>query len=261
MDRRNFLCNAGLGVLSVAAFQPLTQLAQAASGNSSIKAICFDGFPIFDPRPIFVLVNSVFPDHENFGKTWFNKIFAYTWLRTSGDRYVDFYSVIEQALDYAADQHGVSMTPDQRLRLMDIWLKLQLWPDVLPALDEFERQGIELAFLSNFTEEMLRTNARAGGIEDRFQYLTTDRVKAFKPDPKAYQMGVGHFGLPKQNIAFCAFAGWDAAGASWFGYPTVWVNRLGQKSENLGQEAVLTGERIDTLMHFTKRRNTVPRNR
>ncbi|WP_422384693.1 haloacid dehalogenase type II [Roseibium album] len=259
MNRRNFLCTAGMGTLAMATFQPLTQLAQAASKDMAIKAIGFDGFPIFDPRPIFTLVRSVFPEHGGFGKTWFDKIFAYTWLRTGGDQYVDFYTVIGQALDYAVDHHGVSVTHEQKRQLMDVWLNLKPWPDVPAALDQFERQGIKLAFLSNLTEEMLRSNARNGGIEDRFQYFSTDRVRAFKPAPKAYQMGVEHFGLPKRNIAFCAFGGWDAVGASWFGYPTVWVNRFGHKPENLDQKLIITGEGINVLTRFAEQRNGVPK--
>ena len=73
------------------------------------------------------------------------------------------------------------------------------------------------------------------GLEGLFEdHLTTDRVKAFKPDPRAYQMGVDAFGLKKEEIAFAAFAGWDVAGAKWFGYPTFWVNRADAPLEELG---------------------------
>ena len=37
---------------------------------------------------------------------------------------------------------------------------------------------------------------------------------------------VDAFGLPREEILFVAFAGWDVAGARWFGgsaYPTFWV--------------------------------------
>jgi len=236
----------------LATASPFTQLAWAVTERSDIKAIVFDAFPVFDPRPIFGLVKLFFPEHKGFGKVWFSKIFSYTWLRTNGSKYLNFHSLIGQALDYTAEQHKVGMTVQQRKELMDVWFELKPWPDIPVALDVFEKQGIKLAFLSNFTEEMLRANARNGGIEDRFQYLSTDRVKVFKPDPSAYQMGVEHFGLPKENIAFCAFAAWDAAGASWFGYPTVWVNRLGQQRENLDQGMIETGRGIDTLVHFVQ---------
>jgi 2-haloacid dehalogenase len=33
-------------------------------------------------------------------------------------------------------------------------------------------------------------------------------------------MEIDAFTLKREEILFAAFAGWDAAGAKWFGYPT-----------------------------------------
>lgn len=250
MKRRDVLKATSAGALLLASPSPFTKLAKAATEKPDVKAIAFDAFPVFDPRAIFGLVNATFPAHPDFGKVWFNKIFAYTWLRTSGEKYQDFHAVIAQALDYTAQAHGVDMTTAERNALLDVWFALKPWPDVAPALKQFENKGIKLSFLSNFTEEMLRANARNGGIEDTFEYLSTDLANAFKPDPQAYALAVEHFSLPKDNIAFCAFAAWDAAGASWFGYPTVWVNRLGQMAEVLDQGLVAEGSDIGVLRKF-----------
>jgi 2-haloacid dehalogenase len=94
--------------------------------------------------------------------------------------------------------------------------------------------GIRMAFLSNLTETMLDAAVKNSGLEGYFEpHLSTDRVKAFKPDPRAYQMGLDAFKLAKEEIVFAAFAGWDAAGAKWFGYPTFWVNRMSAPVEEL----------------------------
>ncbi len=39
-------------------------------------------------------------------------------------------------------------------------------------------------------------------------------------------MALEAFRLPKAEIGFVAFGGWDAIGATWFGYRTAWINRL-----------------------------------
>ena len=39
--------------------------------------------------------------------------------------------------------------------------------------------------------------------------LSTDLVRAYKPDPRAYQMAIDAFRLQGDEIAFAAFAGWD----------------------------------------------------
>lgn len=63
--------------------------------------------------------------------------------------------------------------------------------------------------------------------------ISTDRVKTYKPDPRAYALGPALLGLPRERVAFAAFGGWDAAGAKWFGLPTFWVNRFGVTEEQL----------------------------
>lgn len=258
MDRRKFLSiTAGITTLGVSMKTPIITTSMASTSQSNIKAIAFDGFPIFDPRPILGLVKTLYPSQgKAFAKAWFNKIFAYTWLRTNGGRYKDFYSIIGDSLDYTATNLKMDLNADKKDQLMGIWLQLKLWPDVKIALKSLTDQGIRLAFLSNLTEEMLRTNCKNSNIEDAFEfYLSTDKVKAFKPDPKAYQMGIDAFKLPKKNIAFTAFGAWDAAGASWFGYPTVWVNRLNFTAENLDAGPITTGRNFSTLTDFVKQTN------
>jgi 2-haloacid dehalogenase len=60
------------------------------------------------------------------------------------------------------------------------------------------------------------------GLEGAYEYvLSTNEIRTYKPDPRAYQMGVAAFGLKLEEIAFAAFGGWDVAGAKWFGYTTL----------------------------------------
>lgn len=59
-------------------------------------------------------------------------------------------------------------------------------------------------------------NELAGFITEA---ISTDAARTYKPDPRAYELGVERLGLPREQILFVAFTGWDAAGAKWFGYP------------------------------------------
>jgi 2-haloacid dehalogenase len=111
--------------------------------------------------------------------------------------------------------------------------------------------GIRMAFLANLTETMLDAVVKNSGLEGFFEpHLSTDRVEAFKPDPRAYQMGPDAFKLPKEQIVFAAFAGWDAAGAKWFGYPTFWVNRSNAPVEQLGVVPDGVGSGMADLVKF-----------
>ena len=223
-----------------------------AQTKHKIKAIAFDGFVIFDPRPIFGLTEELFLEQgKALAQLWFTKIFGYTWLRTAGEHYKSFYAVVEDALIFSAESLKLDLPLKKQKQLMSIWLNLEVWPDVKPALKQFKKNNIRLCFLSNLTEEMLRANAKNSGIESAFEfYLSTDRVQAYKPSPLAYRMGVEAFDLPIEDITFAAFGGWDAAGAKWFGYPTVWVNRLGAPIERLDFKLDGMGKNIDQLVNF-----------
>jgi len=108
-----------------------------------------------------------------------------------------------------------------------------------------------MAFLANPTAKMLDAVMINSGLEGFFEpHLTTDNVKAFKPASAAYQMGLDAFKLARQEIAFAAFAGWDVAGAKWFGYPTFWVNRMNAPAEELGVTPDGAGSGMADLMKF-----------
>jgi len=98
---------------------------------------------------------------------------------------------------------------------------------------------------------MLQANADRAGLTPLFDALvSTDANHTYKPDPRAYQLGVDRLKLPKGDIVFAAFGGWDAAGAKSFGYPTVWVNRVNQPREELDPSPDRTVTDLDGLLDF-----------
>jgi 2-haloacid dehalogenase len=251
--RRDFL-NLVTGSV-IAATMAAPAVRAQTTDRRKIRAVAFDGFPIIDPRPVFTEVEAMFPGKGvELSNAWRTRQFEYTWLRTMSGRYADFWHATEQALVFAAKLMKLELPGAQRDRLMQSYLGLKAWPDVAPALKKLADAGIRMAFLSNLTAEMLDAAVRNSGLQGMFEgHLSTDRVKAFKPDPRAYQMGVDAFGMEKEEIAFAAFAGWDAAGAKWFGYPTFWVNRAGAPLEELGVMPDGTGSGLDDLVSFVGR--------
>ena len=224
----------------------------AAGSRGNIRAVAFDGFPILDPRPVFSLVDQLYPDKGvELSNIWRTKQFEYTWLRTMSRRYADFWRVTNDALVFAAKSLKVELTAENRSRLMEAYLKLRCWPDVPAALGALKKAGIGIAFLSNLTDEMLDAGIKNSQLDGVFDHvLSTDRVKVYKPDPRAYQMGVDAFGLMRDQILFAAFAGWDASGAKSFGYRTFWVNRQNQPAEELGIAPDAIGGSLNDLVAF-----------
>jgi 2-haloacid dehalogenase len=221
-----------------------------------IKAIGFDALTIFDAQPVAALAERIFPGHgEAMSALWRTRQFEYAWLRTVGHRYVDFWQVTEEALIFSCKSLKLELSKMDRDRLMQSYLELKAWPDAAAALKGLKASGVRLAFLSNFTSAMLDQSVKNSGLEGIFDdHLSTDRVKAFKPDPRAYGMAMSAFGLGKEEIAFAAFGGWDAMGAKWYGYPTFWVNRAHAATEELGATADGIGNDLNDLAVFVQNR-------
>jgi 2-haloacid dehalogenase len=248
-SRRHFL-GAAAAVVSATALDAGPLTAQVLS--HAIKAVAFDAFAIFDARPVFRLVEEIFPGRgTELSNQWRTRQFEYTWLRNSMRQYTDFWHVTEDALNYAAKQSGVKLNPEQSMRLMSAYLQLKAWPDVAAVVQILQKQGLRLALLTNWTPAMMEACLNGSGLEAMFELqLSTDRVNVFKPDPAAYQMGLDAFHLQKQEIAFVAFGGWDAVGAKAFGYPTYWVNRSSVPAEELGVSADATDQDLSHLPSF-----------
>jgi len=244
MDRRRFL--------QITAASSICLGLNPARAATPIKAIAFDGFVIFDPKSIAVLAEGLFPSKgAELISAWRIKQFEYSWLRNSMRRYADFWTVTSEALACAARLAKLDLSKEKRDQLMNGFLDMKAYPDVQPAIQALSAAGIRLGFLSNLTEGMMEANIKSAGLEGRFeQLLSTDRVQAYKPDPGAYQMGIDAFRLPKQEILFAAFAGWDAAGAKSFGYETFWTNRLNLPVEELGAEPDAIGGSAAELVKF-----------
>lgn len=243
-------------LLAIASSTVASSIASDSRGaGRPIKAVAFDGFAIFNPRPIFALAEQLFPGRgAELSNVWRTKQFEYTWLRTISGHYRDFLGIIDDALAFACRSLDLELTGVTRSTLVASYLKMPAWPDVLPALSMMKESGLRLAFLSNFSPAMFDGNIKGTELEGMFDFqLSTDTVHAYKPDPRAYQMGLDAFALKREEILFAAFAGWDASGAKLFGYPTFWVNRQKPPREQLDAIPDGEGQGMADLVRFLSR--------
>jgi len=225
--------------------------------SSPFKAIAFDAFPIFDPRPVTALAESFFPGRgAAIINAWRVRQFDYQWLRALSGRYADFLQATEESLLFTANQMQLSLSTEQRQQLMAAWSNLVAWPDVHDAINALRMAGTRLVMLSNMTKVVLERGLQNAHIRNAFDaVLSTDQIRTYKPDPRAYRMAADHLQLRREEILFVPFAGWDVAGAKWFGYPTFWVNRLAGPPEELGVAADATGPDLGSLVQFVTENN------
>ena len=165
ITRREFvqLTAAGIAVDRVAGI-PGRQ-AVAATSPLLLKAVAFDAFPIFSPAPVVARADALFPGRgAALSDEWRLRQFEYAWLRLLSRRYADFWQVTQDALVFAARKLKLELDSNERDALMNAFLELAPWPDVVPALDSLAKSGLRLSFLSNFTPRMLEANLERSGL-------------------------------------------------------------------------------------------------
>ena len=111
-----------------------------------------------------------------------------------------------------------------------------------------------MAVLSNGTRDMLDVAIKSAGMSGLFDHvLSVDAVRQYKTAPAAYRLGTDAFGYAAREILFVSSNGWDAAGATWFGYTTFWINRSGQPPEVLDVSPSATGQQLTEVVDYARK--------
>ena len=96
--------------------------------------------------------------------------------------------------------------------------------------------------------EVLIIGAGFSGLLDHV--LSVHATRKYKTDPAAYAIGPHALGLPPRDILFVSSNGWDAIGATWYGFTTLWVNRSGAPLEQLDKSPSRTGSSLRDVLDF-----------
>lgn len=223
-----------------------------------LRAVLFDAYgTLFDVHSVALLAEQLFPGHgERLSLIWRDKQIEYTRLVTmsgpSDEHYRPFWDITRAALQHAAARLGLNLAAAAEDRLMNQYRHLSAFAENHGVLTELRRRGVLTGTLSNGDPGMLTVAVKSAGFADLLAHvISVDSVRRYKTDPAAYALGPSTLGLPARDILFVSSNAWDAIGATWFGYTTLWVNRAGAPPERLGTEPTFTGRSLrDVLTHF-----------
>jgi 2-haloacid dehalogenase len=222
-------------------------------------AVLFDAYgTLFDVYSVGLLAEQLFAGRgEALALLWRDKQIEYTRLTTmsapDGSRYRPFWDITRAALRFAAARLSLTLTIEAEDRLMNQYRALSAFPDVREVLGQLKALGIPTGILSNGDPAMLGVAVKSAGIDALLDHvISVEPVRAFKTDPRAYGLGPATLGLAAKQILFVSSNGWDAIGATWYGYTTLWVNRAGLPLEQLDTSPTRTGSSLrDVLGFFT----------
>ncbi len=215
------------------------------------EAVLFDAYgTLFDVYSVALAGEQLFPGQgDALARLWRDQQIAYTRLCSMSGRYQTFWALTRAALRFAAARLGLALPRAAEDRLMNEYRHLSAFPENREVLQALRARGIRAGILSNGDPEMLAVALKSAGLQDLVDpVLSAHTVRRFKTDPAVYQLGPEALGLPARKILFVSSNGWDAIGATWFGYATLWVNRAGAPLEPLGTEPGRTGANLRAVL-------------
>lgn len=228
-----------------------------------IRAILFDAYgTLFDVHSVALMAEQIFPGKgAELSQLWRAKQIEYTYLRTLSGRYKGFWELTRDALHYALTRLGLEPANEPIDRLMSQYACLSTFPENLAALRQLKASGLPLGILSNGTPEMLDIAIKSAGMgsfesKPLFDHvLSVDAVGQYKTAPAAYKLGVDALGMPAKEVLFVSSNGWDAIGATWFGYTSFWINRGGLPVEQLDVQPSATGRLLTDVLTYIQQTN------
>ncbi|WP_420586340.1 haloacid dehalogenase type II [Ruegeria sp.] len=182
-------------------------------------------------EPGFEKLQQKWPELANH---WRLKQLQYTWLRAITDAHTDFWDVTQDGLDWALEATRLDSDPTLRQRLLDLYWQLQAYSEVPQMLADLKAGGLQTAILSNGSPPMLDGAVQSAGIGGLLDdVLSVESVGVFKPHSTVYDLVQQRFGGDRDEVLFVSSNGWDAAGASGYGFTTAWVNRAQEPMDRL----------------------------
>lgn len=201
----------------------------------NIRACVFDAYgTLFDVHSAVARYHGrIGGAADQLSALWRSKQLEYTWLRSLMQRHTDFWHVTGDALDFALDTHGIS-DPGLRADLLQAYLELDCYEEVVGVLRLLKERGMRAAVLSNGSPRMLEAAVESAGLGELLDgVLSVEEVGIYKPHPSVYLLAVERLGVAREQVSFQSSNAWDIAGAASFGFRTAWINRSGLKRERL----------------------------
>ena len=219
-----------------------------------LRAVLFDAYgTLFDVYSIGVAAERLFPGAgERLGVLWRDKQIEYTRLASMSGQARSFRDCTRAGLRFAAKRLGLPLDSAAEEALMGCYDRLEPFAENRGILEELKRRGIRAGVLSNGDPDMLEAVVGHAGFAALLDpVLSVEGTGRFKTDPATYALGTAALGLTATDVLFVSSNCWDAIGATWFGYTTLWINRFGLPLDELSAAPTRTGTNLADVLAFT----------
>ena len=200
----------------------------------NIKAIIFDAYgTLFDVNSAAEKCkDKIGKKWESFSNYWRTTQLEYTWLRNLMGRHKDFWQITEDSLDKSMKVFEIDSS--MKIDLLNLYKILSTFPEVKDALNILKEKKYKLAILSNGTPSLLNELAKSNNLDNIFDdVFSIEEVKAYKPDPKVYNIPIKKYQIQKNEVAYLSANTWDVSAGGNYGFNPIWVNRNNNIFDNL----------------------------
>ena len=200
----------------------------------NIKAIIFDAYgTLFDVNSAAEKCkDKIGKKWENFSNYWRTTQLEYTWLRNLMGRHKDFWQITEDSLDKSMKVFEIDSS--MKIDLLNLYKILSTFPEVKDTLNILKEKKYKLAILSNGTPSLLNELVKSNNLDNIFDdVFSIEEVKAYKPDPKVYNIPIKKYQIQKNEVAYLSANTWDVSAGGNYGFNPIWVNRNNNIFDNL----------------------------
>ncbi|HET9207525.1 MAG TPA: haloacid dehalogenase type II [Burkholderiaceae bacterium] len=221
--------------------------------RSTPRAVLFDVYgTLFDVHSVSSRAEALFPGSgERLALLWRDKQIEYSRLVSMSRRYRPFSELTRRALRFACARLQLALSEAACDALSGEYQRLQPFSENESVLRELNARGVRAGVLSNGDPSMLDPLLSHSGFAPLLDpVLTAHSVQRFKTDDAVYALGPAALRLQARDILFVSSNGWDAIGATWHGYTTLWINRAGAPLDPLDTQPTRIGSSLRAVLDF-----------
>lgn len=183
---------------------------------------------LLDVRALEPGFRLVFGDAFAF-REWFGLVLLYSEVTALSGPYFDFATLAEATLEMTASSRSLTLSRDDKSRILSGMLSLPAHPEVPTALQLLRDAGFRLVALTNSSQPMVDKQLAHAGLSPFFERVySVDRVRRYKPAPEPYRMVAEDQGTAPNGLRMIAAHAWDILGAMQAGYAAAFVARPGK---------------------------------
>ncbi len=194
------------------------------------KVLVFDvNETLLDLAPLKASVGAALGGRDDLLPLWFTTMLHYSLVDTLTDNYRPFTEIGVAVLMMLGEREGIELDrATAETAIVPPFLALPPHKDVKPCLERLSKTDVALVSLANSSATAITAQFAHAGITGYFdRRISTEEVRAFKPDPRPYRYALETVGVAPHEALMIAAHAWDLAGAKKVGLQTAFIRRPG----------------------------------